>query len=786
MSLEEVRTRIAQEAGKRFDLTLYRWGKLDRPQSSLQPASRAGRFFFSLDDVRERARLVRETLPIEADAVIHEADAICRHQFHLLGYKNLEYGAEIDWHLDAVHRRRAPLKPWFKIDFLNCSEVGDHKITWELNRHQHLVTLAKAWCLTEDSRYSTEVIQQWYAWQTANPYPMGINWASALEVAFRSLSWLWVRNLLAANRGVPSSFDHDLVAALRVHGRYIERYRSTYFSPNTHLIGEAVALFFIGALCPEISQSQHWQQLGWRIVTQEAERQVRADGVYFEQSVYYHVYALDFFLHARILAALNNTPIPQAFDTILHKMLEFLEAAAYASVPEGFGDDDGGRVFNPRRNRVEHMLDPLSIGAVLYDRPLPSRKWTEEVIWLFGEKAIRESNAETSQMSQKARQFAASGIHLIYDDDPCAQQMMIDAGPQGTGRSGHGHADALSIRFSLDQQRCLIDSGTYSYMSSAERNFFRGTGAHNTMRVDGLDQAVPEGPFAWSSLPNVSTEAWVCGNNFELFLGYHDGYRRLLDPVTHRRLILHVHGGFWFIHDHAEGRLDHELEVAWHFSSDMNVSQREGTFLVSPAQTVPGNGIPSATMLTLLPVQNGVWSSRLESEPISPAYGTQVMAPVVRFLCKDRLPTKCATFMVAQQQNKAPGRAEECSKEWRTIGASACVYRYQEQNRAHYVVLAEDLQATWSVGPLTSDAKFVYFSIEDAKLADLVLWKGSMLQLGEKKLLDHSRQLEWFEVSKGRAVPQVFSSAPEAASAFDVSILTSEIFPDEVARISKS
>jgi hypothetical protein len=513
---------------------------------------------------------------------------------------------------------------------------------------------------------------------------------------------------------------------------------------------------------------------------------VRADGVYFEQSVYYHVYALDFFLHARILAALNNTPIPQAFDTILHKMLEFLEAAAYASVPEGFGDDDGGRVFNPRRNRVEHMLDPLSIGAVLYDRPLPSRKWTEEVIWLFGEKAIRESNAETSQMSQKARQFAASGIHLIYDDDPCAQQMMIDAGPQGTGRSGHGHADALSIRFSLDQQRCLIDSGTYSYMSSAERNFFRGTGAHNTMRVDGLDQAVPEGPFAWSSLPNVSTEAWVCGNNFELFLGNHDGYRRLLDPVTHRRLIFHVHGGFWFIHDHAEGRLDHELEVAWHFSSDMNVSQREGTFLVSPAQTVPGNGIPSATMLTLLPVQNGVWSSRLESEPISPAYGTQVMAPVVRFLCKDRLPTKCATFMVAQQQNKAPGRAEECSKEWRTIGASACVYRYQEQNRAHYVVLAEDLQATWSVGPLTSDAKFVYFSIEDAKLADLVLWKGSMLQLGEKKLLDHSRQLEWFEVSKGRAVPQVFSSAPEAASAFDVSILTSEIFPDEVARISKS
>jgi len=276
----------------------------------------------------------------------------------------------------------------------------------------------------------------------------------------------------------------------------------------------------------------------------------------------------------------------------------------------------------------------------------------------------------------------------------------------------------------------------------------------------------------------------VCGNNFEFFLGSHDGYRRLLDPVTHRRLIFHVRGGFWFIHDYAKGRLHHELEVAWHFSSDMKVSDREGIFLVNPAQTVPANGTPSATMLVLLPVQDGRWSSRLESEPISPAYGTQVMAPVVRVVCKDRLPMKCATFMVAQQQNGVTGRAEECSREWHTIGAS--VYRYQEQNRAHYAVLAEDLQGTWTVGPLTTDAKFVYFSIEDAKLVDLVLWEGSMLQLGEKKLLDYSRQLEWFEVSTRRGVPQVFSSAPEAASAFDVSILTSETFPDEVSRISKS
>ena len=62
---------------------------------------------------------------------------------------------DIDWHLDPVHGKRAPLDPWFKIPFLDFAVVGDHKVTWELNRHQHLVTLAKARLLSGDKKTST-------------------------------------------------------------------------------------------------------------------------------------------------------------------------------------------------------------------------------------------------------------------------------------------------------------------------------------------------------------------------------------------------------------------------------------------------------------------------------------------------------------------------------------------------------------------------------------------------------------------------------------------------------
>ena len=244
----ELRTRVLQEIRKRWDLMLFYSGFCFEITKRRQQSVAVGHFFFSTDDLPAITRLLREILPEEASEFVNQAERICRHHFDLLGYEDPDYGPQIDWHLDVVHGKRAPLKPWFKVHYLSFREVGDHKIIWELNRHQHLVTLAKAYQLTREERFAAETVRQWYDWQQSNPYPLGINWASSLEVAFRSLSWLWVRHLLAGAREMSPAFLTDLLQGLEISGRHIERYLSTYFSPNTHLLGEGVALFFIGTL----------------------------------------------------------------------------------------------------------------------------------------------------------------------------------------------------------------------------------------------------------------------------------------------------------------------------------------------------------------------------------------------------------------------------------------------------------------------------------------------------------------------------------------------------------
>jgi hypothetical protein len=112
--------------------------------------------------------------------------------------------------------------------------------------------------------------------------------------------------MLEGTPAMPQEFLREWLRAQALNGRHIERYLSIYFSPNTHLLGEAVALFFLGTLCPQLSGAARWKARGWEIVLQEARRQVRADGFHFEQSTYYHVYAVDFFLHAAVLASLNE------------------------------------------------------------------------------------------------------------------------------------------------------------------------------------------------------------------------------------------------------------------------------------------------------------------------------------------------------------------------------------------------------------------------------------------------------------------------------------------------
>lgn len=747
LTWDEAQTRATQAIRQRIELAKFVLDLPIAPPPVKLSRAPSDAFFFSKGDLPGIAAALKHMLPAEATGILTTADDICKHRFQLLGYKDVEYGPKIDWHFDAVNRKRSPYLPWFKIPFLDFSVVGDHKVIWELNRHQHLVTLAKAWVLSRDSKYAEELIRQWYSWQRGNRFPIGINWSSTLEVALRSLSWLWAHFLLS-DYNAPA-FERDVVKALGLNASYIQNYLSTYFSPNTHLLGEAAALFFIGTLYPQLNLAKEWQACGLRIILEQAERQVREDGLYFEQSLYYHVYALDLLLHFRVLAAKNRIEVPERFDSTVNQMLDVLSVLSQAGPPEGFGDDDGGRLFNPSRNRSEYLTDPLAVGAMAFEsEDLRSRsQLTEEALWLFGPDASKLPHRPQHE-EIKSVGFPAGGVYVLASSAPYPRQMIMDAGSMGAGRGGHGHADALSVCVSLDGRRYLIDSGTYTYSSAGnERDRFRGTAAHNTLLVDGEDQALPNGPFAWRAMPGIRTERWLPSRTFSLLQAHHTGYMRLADPVLHRRVVFHLHESFWFVRDIVEGAGTHDLEISWHFAPELTIASDENSCFVSLHDL--NETFTDARQLALVFPESSGWEPTLEATEISPAYGVKEPAQVLRVRTSCGLPTEFATLILALEPLCGkPGALESISAERNRIASG---YRYEDQGTIHFMFFSSG-QHRWSLAGWESDAAFLYCSTRNGEAEHLILCDGSFVDSDGRSVLKRHHNIERLEWSKSGIV----------------------------------
>lgn len=745
-SWKELATRGRQEIAKRWDYVLYRLGvRFDASRFHIARQGPRGRFFFTVDELPSICDELRARFPERPKQIEQSAEAICAHRFNLLGYENLQYAAQIDWHMDLIHSKRAPLKPWFKVRYLDFDDVGDSKIIWELNRHQFLVTLAEAYLLTKNPRYAEELFRLWYDWRQNNSYPIGINWASSLELAFRSLSWIWVDHLLQGNSIRPKSLDDDVRAALALHGQHIEKYLSTYFSPNTHLLGEGVALFFLGTLYPEIPDARRWKNKGWQIVREEAAHQVQQDGMHFEQSLHYHVYALDFFLHARILAANNQISIPAEFDNTIVKMLEVLCTLSQAGALPHFGDDDGGRLFDPARNRVEHFVDPLCTGAVVFGRGdfKAAGALCEETLWLLGKKGIEQFDSLPQRTPETCAALPSSGIYVMADRE-ANQQLIVDAGSLGAGRAGHGHADALSVQLSIGHREFLSDPGTFSYVSAdMDRNRFRGTGAHNTLRIDAVDQAEPDGPFGWRALPQVNVETWRNTETFQLLVA-RAAYQCLPIGVVHQRTIFHLRPRFWFLRDVVTGSGEHTLELFWHFRPGLDIQTvSPGSLMIRDSAMQRG--------LALLTVSNDNDDSQIEADDWSPSYGRLMKSSMLRVRRQAALPAEFATILLPTPAVGADF-GELARVKCESGATSLRRYGYTAAGESHQFFF-NDCGLEWNSDAWNSDARFLYCAI--APNGELLHWTishGSFFTKDGRSLLREKERVEWREWRKDSSI----------------------------------
>lgn len=656
---------------------------------------------------------------------INAAESIVEGRIDLLGYRNLYVGTDIDWHREPLSSKRSPLKHWKEFDDLDTAETGNKKIVWELNRHQHFFTLGLAFWLTGDERYGETFARHLESWIEQDPPGIGINWSSSLEVAFRAMSWLWAFHFFRDSEHFTPRLFRLALTYLYLHGRHIERYLSTYYSPNTHLTGEALGLYYLGTQMPCFSRSKQWQELGEEILLEQIERQVLPDGVYFEQSTWYHRYTIDVFSHFLILRSLRHNATGdrdlKPFKARLQAAFDFL---MHMTMPDGttplIGDDDGGRMLPLTTAQPDDFRGSLSVGALLFNRgdyKFVAGAPGQEIFWLLGVDGLKVYDAlRKAEPHRTSLDFSAGGYCVMRDGwedtDNC---LVVDCGEVGSLAGAHGHADTLSIEVAVGGRTLLVDSGTYTYHETRElRDHFRSTTAHNTVVVDGRSSSEPGNTFSWRSRAGAVRKNWIAEERFDFFEASHDGYQRLEDGATHSRSILFLKNDYWIIRDLIETMGEHRYSLNFHYARD-----------IKPGISLAGDCVGDARHRIYTFDGTGHWEQR--ESWISNDHGNRVNAPFMRFVASGVGTQEFFTFILPSGCSVA---APEVSEVPSPLGR-AFVIRFQ--GYADLFVFNDDVTQTIRTGMFDTNFRYTWARLVEGQVLpdEFVAIDGVKLSLGD-------------------------------------------------------
>ena len=424
------------------------------------------------------------------DEIVRLAELALVGVYQLFGH-TMELGTPPHWRREIVHGQELPLDYFRRVPFLDAASVGDARLVWELNRHQHWVILAQAWRLTRRPEFLSAITAELADWQEQNPLHKGINWTNTREVAIRALQWIWVDHLAGEHLGEPAR--QSLVEGLYQHGHHLFLNSS---ARGVDLLAESVALHAMATAYPDLPRAMPWRTQAQEMIELEVRRHVRADGMHAGQSTHRHLYALDVLLLHYLLAGR-----PAHLQGALEKMAECLHALmGSARRLPCVGDDDGGRVFHPYGSQDQFGRATLATCSRLFGRPewlASGEDLLPQAAWWLGEMAYGGSTGYAKPCS---RVFPDAGLAVLSRG---RFWMLFDCGAFGPGPARHSHSDTLSVVLRVGDTDILIDPGTYTLFEPEWRRRFNGSGAHNTIRVDRQDQATFAGHAGWSDKPSV-------------------------------------------------------------------------------------------------------------------------------------------------------------------------------------------------------------------------------------------------------------------------------------------
>lgn len=441
-----------------------------------------------LPDNSQRIEQFVKGLPDEAkEGIVKAADLAAKGV--IIGFSSLEmsYGEPVNWQLNPITGKACNIKDkWYRIPDFD-SERGDIKAVWEISRFSHFVTLARAYLVTDDTKYYNAFSQQLDHWLDENPYSYGANYKCGQECALRMMNALLAHNIFSA-KGVASLKDTENLKELIK--RCYKKILSNFFYArrcikNNHTISELVGMI-IGAWC---SCDTKKLKSAYKTLDKVISEQFFADGGYIQLSFNYQRLALQDIEYALYISEKTGMSLsPESVVAIKRSVELFYQCQDQSGDVPNYGSNDGALVFPVTSSGYRDFRPVIgSLYASLYGRRLyPDGIYDEEYMW-FGTAAALDSLPNESK-ERTDSSFADSGLFTMRRRN---RWLMMVA---NSYKTRPGHMDQLHIDLWVNGINALCDCGTYSY-SDKKGEALVLTAAHNTLKIDGKEQMNKRGAF---------------------------------------------------------------------------------------------------------------------------------------------------------------------------------------------------------------------------------------------------------------------------------------------------
>nr|WKN34699.1 alginate lyase family protein [Tunicatimonas sp. TK19036] len=500
--------------------------------------------------------------------------------------QSFDYSAPIDWHLDISSQRRFP-KSFAKDINIRTSEYGSAKHVWEVNRLQFLPLLALQYRQSHDEQVLQQFQQIVASWIEENPYLIGVNWYSNIEVNIRLIVWFFcwelldVNTLMQENKAFRSFVEQQWVPTIYLHCQYSYQNPSYYSSANNHLISEYAGLF-VAASFWKFAESDTWLNHAKKGLEREIIVQHSSNGINKEEAAEYIQFITDFFLIPFVVAEKTGNSFSDGYRKQLEKILGYIFTMmdVRGNIPY-YGDEDDGKVAQFESGHVDNFKSLLTSGVVLFGQAAWKNKcngWDNKNAVLFGEEGKQTfESVQTDTSNQESRAYPEEGHYFLRKQQDAKETYIhIDSAPLGfLSIAAHGHADALAFDLHVDGFPFITDSGTYTYHTDREwRDYFISTLAHNTIRINETNQAKSTGPTMWVNHYKVKPIKSLVTDAKDTIVAEHYGYRKL--GVVHRRAFsFDKHQGILTIIDDVTVKKSREysLEFPLHFHPAIHIEQ---------------------------------------------------------------------------------------------------------------------------------------------------------------------------------------------------------------------